>query len=126
MAEGIYGYPGYVSDLVIGGSRKIKVEPIFVDEDGVVQEVTLSDYEFHLDIAPDLDKDTPVELAIVVAAGDNLDSALKTVDIIINASQSGGLTAGEKYYWITMVNGSDPTEVHILDMGKIQAQPGVA
>lgn len=119
MASGINGYPGYVTDCVRGDTHKIKVQPTFVDENGVIQDITLSDYEFHLDIDSDLDSSTTAELSIVVAAGDNLDSSLKSVTIVINATQSGGLTAGEKYYQITMINASDSTEAHVLDMGKI-------
>ena len=116
---GVNGCSGYVSDFVRGSMHKIKVQPTFVDENGVIQDVILSDYEFHLDIAPDLDPSTAAELSIVVAAGDNLDSSLKAVTVVIDAAQSGSLDAGEKYYQITMVNASDSTEAHVLDMGNI-------
>jgi len=123
--SGINGYPGYVRDIVQGESRKIKVHPIFTDENGVVQSVTLSDYDFKITFAADLDTSTPADLEVTVPAGTGLDSELTTVEINVNATQTAGLPVGEEYYQITMINASDSSEAHIMDMGKINILPAV-
>ena len=120
---GVNGYPGYVSDFVRGDTHKIKVQPTFVDENGAIQDITLSDYEFHLIFATAFSPDVDPLLKIIVPAGENLDSSLESVTIMVNGAQSESMPSGEVYYQIKMINAADITDVHTMDMGKINIMP---